>query len=175
MNFYQKIASVGSKFIAKNTLYKYGFNWSPMYRRSTARITSVSEDLLDIKIRLPLNYKNRNFMGTIFGGSMFSAVDPIPMIQLFNILGYNYVVWDKSAEINFKRPANENTFASFNFTLEELEDIKQRVAQENEITIQKTTQLTNKEQTIVFCEVNKTIYVADKKFYKAKIAKRNSK
>ena len=81
MNFYQKIASVGSKFIAKNTLYKYGFNWSPMYRRSTARITSVSEDLLDIKIRLPLNYKNRNFMGTIFGGSMFSAVDPIPMIQ----------------------------------------------------------------------------------------------
>lgn len=175
MTFYQKIAAIGSKFIAKNTLYKYGFNWSPMYRRSTARITYVSKDLLNITIKLPLNYKNRNYMGSIFGGSLFAAVDPIPMIQLFNIIGNDYVVWDKSAEIYFKRPAKENLYANFKFSVEELEDIKKRVAEENEITIQKTTQLTNKEQTVVFCEVKKTIYVADKQFYKQKLAQRKKK
>lgn len=67
-----------------------------MYRRSNARIQSVSPDLLHIKIRLPLNYKNRNYVGTIFGGSLFAAVDPIPMIQLINLLDESFIVWDKS-------------------------------------------------------------------------------
>lgn len=168
MSIYQKIATIGLKFFGKDKLFKYGFNWSPMYRRSTGRIDSVSKDLLHVKVRLPISYKNRNYVNSIFGGSLFSTVDPIYMIQLINILGNEYVVWDKSAEIFFKRPAKENLFAEFNYTLEEISEIKKRVAVENEIEIIKPTILTNKSRSKEYCEVRKTIYIASKSFYKEK-------
>ncbi len=172
MSIYKKIAEIGSKYVGKHTLFKYGFNVSPMYRRSTGRITEVSKDLLKVKMKLRISYKNRNYANSIFGGSLFSSVDPIPMVQLINILGDDYVVWDKSAKIQFKRPAKENLYAEFVYSVEEVEEIKTRVGKENEIEILKKTVLTNKDQSKVFCEVEKTIYVADKKFYKNKIKMR---
>jgi len=173
MSFYQKIAEIGQKFIGKDTLFKNGFNLSPMYRRSTARITDVSKDLLSVRIKLPISYKNKNYVNSIFGGSMFSAVDPIPMVQLIHLLDDSYVVWDKSAEIFFKRPAKEDLYAEFHYNLQELEKIKDDVKKKNEIEISKTTFLTNKDKTVIFCEVKKTIYVADKAFFKNKKRRRN--
>lgn len=175
MSFYQKIAEIGKKFIPDHTLFKIGFNLSPMYRRSTGKIISVSEDLLTIKIKLPLSYKNRNYVNSIFGGSMFSAVDPIPMVQLMNLLDDNYIIWDKSAEIFFKRPAKENLFAEFTYASEELENIKKQVSQENEIEIIKETFLTNEDKTVTFCKVQKTIYIADKNYFKEKRKNLNKK
>jgi hypothetical protein len=139
-----------------------------MYRRSTGKIIDVSDDMLDIRIKLPISYKNRNYVNSIFGGSMFSAVDPIPMVQLMNLLDEKYIIWDKSAEIFFKRPAKENLYADFSYTLKELDDIKKRVALEKEFEIVKTTALTNKDRSIVYCEVKKTIYIADKEYFKNK-------
>ena len=168
MSFYQKIAAIGTKYLGLANTFKYGFNLSPMYRRSTARITNVSSDLLKVNIKLPLSYKNKNYVNSIFGGSLFSAVDPIQMVQLINLLGDDYVVWDKSARISFKRPAKEDVYAEFNYTISELTDIKKRVHEHNEIDIEKITQITNKNQSKIFCEVKKTIYVATKSYYKQK-------
>ncbi|MEL6916928.1 MAG: DUF4442 domain-containing protein [Bacteroidota bacterium] len=170
MSIYQKIAEVGSKYVGKHQLFKYGFNFSPMYRRSTAKIIYVSKDLLKVSIKLPLSYKNKNYVNSIFGGSMFSSVDPIPMVQLINLLGADYVVWDKSAEISFKRPAKENLYTDFLYTLTEINDIKQQVQQKNEIEIIKTSLLTDIHKNLVYCEVKKTIFVADKTYYKKKRA-----
>jgi len=175
MSYYQAIATIATKYFGVSKAFKYGFNWSPMYRRSNARILAVSKDLMKIEIRLPLTYKNVNYMNSMFGGSMFAAVDPIPMIQLVSILGKEYVVWDKSAEIYFKRPAKENLFATFEFSNEEVEEIKSRVKSEKEISISKSTILTNKIGDTVYCEVKKTIYIADKMFYKQKNAQRREK
>ena len=151
-----------------------GFNLSPMYRRSTGKITFISEDLMMVNMKLPITYKNRNYVNTIFGGSMFSATDPIPMVQLINLLGPDYVVWDKSAEIFFKRPAKETLYAEFRYTLEELEEIQAQVAQQNELEIIKTTDLTNKDKSKVFCQVKKIIYIADKAYFKQKRANKRS-
>lgn len=168
MSLYKSIADIGSKFFPKHKLFKYGFNLSPMYQRSTAKITEVSPDLMEIKVKLPLSYKNRNYVNSIFGGSLFSSVDPIPMVQLINLLGDDYVVWDKSAQIFFKRPAKEHVYAEFKVTQEELDDIKTRVKAENEINLEKVTVLKNKSRDKVFCEVHKVIYIADKTYYKSK-------
>lgn len=154
------------------TMFKVGFNLSPMYRRSTAKITSVSDDLHTVKIKIPLNYKNRNYVGSIFGGSLFAAVDPIPMIQLMYILKEEYIVWDKSAHIQFKRPAREAMYATFEFTTEEIQEIIQKVKDTKEVEHPKVTQITNKTGDTVFCEVTKTIYIADKTFFKNKRKKK---
>jgi hypothetical protein len=99
---------------------------------------------------------------------MFSAVDPFPMTQLMNLIGGDYVVWDKAAEIYFRRPAREDLYADFIYTLEELDEIKQKAQEQNEFEIVKTTKLTNKDKSIVYCEVRKRVYIANKAFFKDK-------
>ena len=168
MSVYKKLADFGGKFIEKSTLFKHGFNYSPMYRRSTARIVAISKDLLQVTIKLPISYKNKNYVNSIFGGSMFAAVDPIPMIQLMHLLGDDFVVWDKSAEIYFKKPAKETLYADFIYTSIEVDAILNRVATEKEMEVTKVTQLTNLDRTIIYSEVRKTIYIADKSFFKEK-------
>ncbi|WP_339887042.1 DUF4442 domain-containing protein [uncultured Flavobacterium sp.] len=143
------------------------FNLSPMYKRSCGKITFVSDDLLLVKIKIPLTYKNRNYVGSMFGGSLFSATDPIYMIQLMYVLGNDYVVWDKSSDIRFKKPAYENAYVTFEFSLEEIETIRKRVEVEQEVNYIKNLLITNREG-VVFTELNKTLYISSKTHYKEK-------
>ena len=169
---YQNIARLGQRLFSKAFLFKYGFNFSPMYRRSCSRVIDVSRDLKVIRIRLKYSYKNKNYVGSIFGGSLFSAVDPFPMVQLINIIDRDYLIWDKAAQIYFRRPAFEDLYADFSYTDAELENIRKRVQEEKEIEMIKSTSLTNKAGDTVFCTVDKTLYIADKQYFKAKRKKR---
>ena len=171
---YKKITDLVSKFIGKSKVLKYGMNLSPMYRRTTAKVIYISEDFKEIKIKLPFSYKNANYVNTIFGGSMFSAVDPFPMTQLMNLIGDEYVVWDKAAEIFFRRPAKEDLFADFIYTDEEINEIKKKAQEQDEFEIIKSTKLTNKDKSIVYCEVRKRVYIANKAFFKEKRKKREN-
>ncbi|MEM8599072.1 MAG: DUF4442 domain-containing protein [Bacteroidota bacterium] len=175
MSIYQQIAKIGPTFFSDATLFKYGFNLSPMYRRTTARITAVSDDLRRVEIKLPLTYKNRNYVGSIFGGSLFASVDPIPMVQLINLLDSAYIVWDKAAAVRFKAPAREDLYAVFEYTAPELERLIETVEAEGETEIVKTTRLTNRDGSRVFCEVDKTLYVATKAFFKQKKQKKQER
>ncbi|SNQ43282.1 DUF4442 domain-containing protein [Cellulophaga lytica] len=172
MSIYQKMASIGQKLFSKHILFKYGFNYSPMYKRSTGKIIEITKDLLHVKVKIPISWKNRNYVNSIFGGSLFSAVDPIPMIQLLYLIGDDYVVWDKAADIRFKKPAKQNVYADFRYTEEELQDIKNHIDTENEIEVKKTTEIKSEDGTTTFCVVHKTIYVANKEFYKQKMKNR---
>lgn len=165
---YATITKVLNKFFKPSTIFKYGFNISPMYKRSTGKLIEVSDDLLHVKVKISISYKNKNYVGSIFGGSLFSATDPVLMIQLMQILGSDFVVWDKNASIQFKRPAKENAFANFDLTQDEIENIKKRVLEEKELDLVKEISITNKDKSTVFATVSKTIYIADKSYYKSK-------
>ena len=93
MSIYQKIENISSRLIPKHKLFKYGFNYSSMYnKRSTIKIIEASENLLNIRIKLPLIYKNKNFVNFIFGGSLFSSVELVPMVQLIHLLEEKYTI-----------------------------------------------------------------------------------
>lgn len=172
---YRTLSKILKTFLTDAQIYKHGFNWSPMYRRSTGKIIEVSNDLLYVKVKIPISLKNKNYVGSIFGGSLFSATDPIYMIQLMNILKEDYIVWDKDASIKYKRPAKENVYAEFVFTHEEIEKIKNQVSENGEFNLVKKLLIVNNEN-VVFAEVSKTIYIANKSFYKEKqILKRSKK
>ncbi|MFY0604153.1 MAG: DUF4442 domain-containing protein [Flavobacteriaceae bacterium] len=169
---YALISKYLLKVFNKKTIFKHGFNLSPMYRRSTGKLTYVSDDLHEVKIRIRLSYKNSNYVGSIFGGSLFSATDPVLMVQLINILGDDYVVWDKESTIKFKQPAKETVFANFLFTEEEVTAIKNSIKKDNELDIHKVIHITDKDRQSVYAEVSKIIYVADKSYYKNKRKKK---
>lgn len=164
---YQKITKLLRLFFSNSLIFKYGFNLSPMYRRTTGRVVFVSDDLFQIKVKIPISIKNRNYVGSIFGGSLYAATDPVFMIQLIHILGDDYVVWDKASTIQYKRPAYTDVFASFQFTSEEIDQIKKEVATKKEIEIVKDLIITDVDR-IIFTELTKTLYIADKDFYKTK-------
>ena len=168
---YQTLTKVAKKFFSEAGIFKVGFNISPMYRRSTGRVIEVSKDLLKVKIKIPLSYRNRNYVGTIYGGSLFSATDPIYMVQLINILGNDYVVWDKSADIKYKRPAKKVAYATFEFTNQEIENIKERVVKEKEFDLIKELNITGPNDEI-YCELKKVLYIADKSYFKEKRKKK---
>jgi acyl-coenzyme A thioesterase PaaI-like protein len=108
-------------------LMRWRFNWFPAYRATGARITYLSADRSEVRIRLPLNRRTRNYVGTIFGGSMYAAVDPIYMVMLIETLGPRYVVWDKAATIRFLRPGRQQLHATFRLTPEEVSAIRVQV------------------------------------------------
>ncbi|MEC4681950.1 MAG: DUF4442 domain-containing protein [Nitrospirota bacterium] len=75
-------------------------------------------------IKLPLNWKTRNYVGTIFGGCMYGAVDLIYMIMFIKLLGPKYIVWDKAATIRFRKPGRTTLYARFTVAKEEVGAIR---------------------------------------------------
>lgn len=164
---YQKITKFLRLFFSDSFIFKYGFNISPMYRRTTGKITFVADNLLQIDVKIPISIKNKNYVGSIFGGSLYAATDPIFMIQLIHILGDDYVVWDKSSTVQYKRPAYSDAFATFKFTSEEIAKIKSAVALKKELEIVKNINITDTSGN-VYTELSKTLYIADKDYYREK-------
>jgi len=64
----------------KTRLLRFGFNHFPAFRRTGARIIYIAADFREVLVKLPLNWKTRNNIGTMFGDSMSGAVDGIYMM-----------------------------------------------------------------------------------------------
>lgn len=146
-------------------------NVFPTYWGTGARAVFLSNDFKEIQIKLPLSWRTKNYVGTIFGGSMYASTDPIYMIQLIELLGKAYVVWDKSASIRFLRPGNKTLFARFLISDELLDQIKVDVAKNQEIDITLDVDFVDL-QGKVYAKVSKVLYIAEKSFYKEKKTKR---
>ena len=71
-------------------LARWKFNLFPAYRGTGAHVSYIAGDFREVRIRLPLSWRTRNVVGTIFGGSLYGAVDPIFMIMLMNLLGTGF-------------------------------------------------------------------------------------
>lgn len=108
----------------ESRLTRWKFNWFPAYRGTGARVAYIAADWREVRIRLPLNWRTRNYVGTIYGGSMYAGVDPIYMVMLIRLLGREYVVWDKAATIRFRRPGRTTLHASFIVPPEETAEIR---------------------------------------------------
>lgn len=73
-------------------LDRWKFNLFPAYRGSGARVVYISEDYREIRVKIPLSWRTRNYVGTIYGGSLYGGIDPIYMLMLIKTLGVGYIV-----------------------------------------------------------------------------------
>ncbi|WP_080058798.1 DUF4442 domain-containing protein [Spirosoma aerolatum] len=148
----------------KSWLFRSGLNWYPMYFGTGGKILFWSSDWREVHIRLRRNIWTYNYVGTIFGGSMFSATDPFYMVMLLRILGNQYVVWDKSASIRFRKPGRQTLYARFEITNDQLAVIRQEVAANGQTDYVFTVQWLDKEG-VVHAELERLCYIADKTHY----------
>jgi acyl-coenzyme A thioesterase PaaI-like protein len=138
---------------------RHVFNLFPCYRGTGGRIAELDSRWRRVVVRLPLNLRTRNYVGSIFGGSMFGAVDPIYMLMLIVNLGPDYVVWDKAAQIRFRRPAKKTLRAVFELSDGELDAIRCELAEKDAVERTYTVELTDPDG-VVCARVEKLIHVA---------------
>jgi hypothetical protein len=92
-------------------------------------------DFREFHVQLKLNLRTRNRVGTVFGGSIYSSVDPYFMLLLMEVLGKNFVVWDKAASVKFVRPYHRlGEMQIRDFTDETVEEIKRQIDDRGEYT-----------------------------------------
>jgi len=143
---------------SRSRLLRWKFNLVPAYRGTGARVTYIAGDFREVRIRLPLSWRTRNVVGTIFGGSMYGAVDPIFMIMLIKLLGPDYIVWDKVATIRFRKPGKATLYATF--TIDEMELDAIRAATSSGHSVDRTYHVNLVDEAgVVHAEIEKVIYV----------------
>ena len=128
------------------------------YRGTGGRAQSVAEDWSEVHLDLPLSWRTRNYVGTIFGGSIYSAIDPIYMLMLIRRLGPEFIVWDKSANIQFKNPGRETLHAHFLVGDEELAAIRLALQGQRSLDRSYVIHLVDGSGTVCAI-VEKTIYI----------------
>lgn len=139
-------------------LTRWRFNLFPAYFGTGARVTYLADDFREVRVRLPLSWRTRNVVGTIFGGSMYSAVDPFYMIMLMRNLGDRYEVWDKAARIRFRRPGRETLHARFVLEEEELDEIRRILTPGEAVDRSYGVELRSADG-VVHAEVEKVVHV----------------
>ena len=138
---------------------RHGFNLFPAYFGTGARVTYIAADWREVRVELPLSLRTRNYVGTIFGGSMFGAVDPFYMIMLMKNLGPGYLVWDKAASIEFLKPGRSTLKATFRLDEAELEAIRGPLAAGERSVHRTYTSRLLSDEGIAVAEVEKVVYV----------------
>ena len=88
------------------------------------RVRKIDE--LTVRAEMKLTALNRNSVGVHFGGSLYAMCDPWFMLILMRALGSDYIVWDKSASIQFLQPGRGTVTATFHIPQDRIEEIRRQ-------------------------------------------------
>ena len=144
----------------RTRLMRWRFNLHPAYRRSGARITYVDANLREVRVRLPLCRATRNLNGTIYGGSIYSAVDPLHAVMLVSLLGAeHYVAWTKEAHVRFLRQARTDLTACVALTDEDVRAVREEVEIAGKVERQYTVELVDaRKHVCAACDITVHIH-----------------
>jgi acyl-coenzyme A thioesterase PaaI-like protein len=142
------------KLIRKVNLY-------PPFLGMGIRVRSSNDDFTRFEVELRARWYNRNLFGTHFGGSLYSMTDPFYVFIITMNLGDGYIVWDKSAGIEFLKPAKGTILGVFEVSKTRLAEIRAEVDELGKNTYHFDAELTD-EQGLVVARVAKEIYVRSK-------------
>ena len=109
------------------------FNLYPPLLGAGIRITRIQPDWKEVDVEMRLRRWNANYVGTHYGGSLYSMADPFYMVMLINILGRDYIVWDKSASIRFRRPGRGAVYAKYRISDDQVAEIRGALTKEEKI------------------------------------------
>ncbi|MCP4499515.1 MAG: DUF4442 domain-containing protein [Deltaproteobacteria bacterium] len=137
-------------------------NLYPPYIGAGVYIRSITDDWRALVVEMRVKWFNRNAVGTHFGGSLYSMVDPHLMLLLMRLLGKKYVVWDQSAEIRFVKATRDKVKCHVQIQDEDLERIFKETEDGNKYLHTFLLKITDFSGELV-AEVSKVIYIRKKK------------
>lgn len=146
----------------KASLLKNLMNIWPPFMGAGIKVLRIADDYRELEVALKQKWFNKNIVGSHFGGSLYAMVDPFYMIMLMNILGDDYIVWDKFASIDFIAPGKGTVTAKFTLDEAQIEKIKQETVSCDKYVAVLPVDIKNENNEIV-ATAAKHIYVRLKK------------
>jgi len=114
-----------------------------------------------VDVEMKLHPWNRNYVGTHYGGSLYSMTDPFYMLMLMENLGRDYVVWDKAASIRFRKPGKGKVRAEFRLNDDQLDDIRSKLTAQEKYEPTFLVEVKDESGDVV-AEVQKVLHVRRK-------------
>lgn len=152
------------KLFKYSGVVKSGLNLWPPFRGAGIRIDELAKDYSQCKVSLKFRWWNKNANRTQFGGSMFSMTDPIYPLMFMGILGKEYIVWDKAAEIEYVSPGKKSLHAEFNLSPEQIDNIKTATENGEKVLPQFMVSIKDVRGKEV-AKIKRTLYIRKKKQY----------
>lgn len=143
-----------------NLLFRL-WNFWPPFLGAGIKIESISKDMLQIRVRLKKRFWNGNLVGTAYGGSIFSMVDPFYMVMLLTHLKKEFIIWDKSSSVRFRKPGTTDLFAEFELTQKDFDDIREKMKTEEKFDWERMVLVKDPAGNTI-AEVNKVIHIRRK-------------
>ncbi len=134
--------------------------WPPLLGAGI-RVKRLQSDWKEIDVEMNLHFWNANFVGTHYGGSLYSMTDPFYMLMLIQNLGRDYIVWDKSANIRFRKPGKGRVVARFRLSDEQIEGIRRDLQTQPKIEPTFLVEVKDESGAII-AEVQKVLHVRKK-------------
>jgi acyl-coenzyme A thioesterase PaaI-like protein len=147
------------KFKQPSTV-KLLFNLYPPYIGAGIKIPYISDDWYELKSTMKFRWYNRNAVGTQFGGSLYSMIDPHIMMMLSNILGQKYYVWDQSAHIKYVKATKEDVTCTIKISEEDIQIIHDKIS--NGEKYLHDFHLEIRDHSNLIAQITKTIYIKKK-------------
>jgi hypothetical protein len=136
-------------------------NLWPPFLGAGIRVRRLQSDWKEIDVEMKLRFWNSNFVGTHYGGSLYSMTDPFYMLMLIQNLGREYIVWDKSATVRFRKPGRGKVTARFRLSDQQIESIRRELEAQAKIEPTFLVEVTDESGAVV-AEVQKLLHVRKK-------------
>jgi acyl-coenzyme A thioesterase PaaI-like protein len=140
---------------------RLAFNLWPPLLGAGIRVKRLAPDWREADVEMRLRYWNKNYVGTHYGGSLYSMVDPFYMLMLIENLGPDYIVWDKAASIRFRRPGRGTVRAQFRLVQEQLDEIKKALEASEKIERTFAVEVKDDSGTVI-AQVEKLLHIRRK-------------
>jgi len=134
--------------------------WPP-FLGAGIRVKRLASDWKEIDVEMKLRWWNANYVGTHYGGSLYSMADPFFMVMLIENLGKDYIVWEKAASIRFKKPGRGKVSASFRLSDEQILEIKQALGSQRKIERVFTVEVKDESGSVI-AQIEKLLHIRRK-------------
>jgi acyl-coenzyme A thioesterase PaaI-like protein len=142
-------------------LFKRMLNLYPPYIGAGIKVTYISEDWKELHVSMSLRWFNRNAVGTHFGGSLYSMIDPHLMLLLMKLLGKEYLIWDKTADIEFIKASKKKVTSVIKIKNKDIKDIRIKTDNGEKYLPNFIIEIRDEDNDLV-ARIKKTIYVRKK-------------
>ncbi len=143
-------------------LLRFGMNLWPPFLGAGIRVRHIAPDYREVLVELRPGLFNRNYFGAHFGGSLYAMADPFFALMVLHNLPPNYLVWDKSASIDYVAPGRGRVRARFVLTQQDLDTIVRMTADGDKHLHLFRVDVEDSEGLVV-ARIEKIVYVRKKK------------
>ena len=133
--------------------------WWPPFLGAGIRVRSLTEDFREAVVELKFGRLYLNYVGTQYGGSLYSMTDPFYAIMLMHNLGREYLVWDKAGSIEYVAPGRGLVRARFQLTEQRIAEIRAQAAGGDKVLPECQVEVRHADDDSLVALVRKTLYV----------------